>query len=93
MSYSLRFESRTSRELRKLDAQAAERIRGRLRWLIDNIEDAPREMLAGHLRGLLKLRIGDYRVAYTVDHDARIIVVHMIGHRRDIYDIDMIGDE
>lgn len=45
-------------------------------------------MLSGSLRGLPKLRIGDYRVAYTVDRTAQAVTVHMVGHRREIYDID-----
>lgn len=32
-----------------------------------------------------RIRIGDYRVLYTVDKSNKTIVVIKIGHRRDVY--------
>lgn len=32
-----------------------------------------------------RLRIGDYRILYTVDKTVQIIEIYKIGHRRDIY--------
>jgi len=43
------------------------------------------EPLKGELKGLLKLRIGDYRLLYTCDYDEKLISVHLIGHRKNIY--------
>ncbi|MEV0153962.1 type II toxin-antitoxin system RelE/ParE family toxin [Micromonospora sp. NPDC050686] len=41
--------------------------------------------LAGH-PGLLRIRVGDYRIIYTVrDHELIVLVVHL-GHRGDVYD-------
>ena len=39
----------------------------------------------GDLIGLYKFRIGDYRVIYEIVHDEKTIVIHAIGHRREIY--------
>ncbi len=39
----------------------------------------------GDLAGLYKLRVGDYRVIYEVLWDEETIVIHAIGHRREIY--------
>ena len=33
----------------------------------------------------LKIRIGDFRIIYDVDDNAKRITVEMAGHRRDIY--------
>lgn len=38
------------------------------------------------LNAMRSLRVGDYRVLYQVEHDAWIISVVSIGHRRDIYE-------
>ena len=38
------------------------------------------------LHHLRSLRVGDYRVLYHLDHEARIVSVAAIGHRHDIYD-------
>jgi mRNA interferase RelE/StbE len=34
----------------------------------------------------LRVRIGDYRIVYTVEGDVLLIVVVTVGHRRDVYD-------
>jgi len=31
-----------------------------------------------------RLRVGDYRILYTVDHGVLVIVVVTVGHRRDV---------
>ena len=41
--------------------------------------------LKGELEGLLSLRIGDMRVIYEVDTVQRLLIVHAIGSRGDIY--------
>ncbi|MBQ1393332.1 MAG: type II toxin-antitoxin system RelE/ParE family toxin, partial [Lachnospiraceae bacterium] len=40
--------------------------------------------LKGH-SNLLRLRIGDYRIIYTVDNGEYIILVIDVGNRGDIY--------
>jgi mRNA-degrading endonuclease RelE of RelBE toxin-antitoxin system len=42
------------------------------------------EPLHGDLAGLFKLREGDYRIIYQPLQRERLIVIHEIGHRRDI---------
>ncbi|MFB2835159.1 type II toxin-antitoxin system RelE family toxin [Floridanema evergladense] len=34
---------------------------------------------------MFKLRVGDYRVVYTFSTESRIITIHRIGHRSEIY--------
>ncbi|MGB9594628.1 MAG: type II toxin-antitoxin system RelE family toxin, partial [Anaerolineae bacterium] len=58
---------------------------GRIRWLAANLDAVGLEALAGDLAGLYKLRVGDYRVIYEIIHEEETIVIHMIGHRSDIY--------
>jgi mRNA interferase RelE/StbE len=43
------------------------------------------EALAGELRGAFRLRVGDYRIIYSADHEERLCKIHSIGHRRDVY--------
>ena len=42
--------------------------------------------LSGQFAGLLRFRIGDWRVVYRVNDSDRRVVVVDIGHRRDIYE-------
>ncbi len=83
--YELRMLESAVRDLQNLDAQIARRILARLRWLAENFDHLRPEALAGDLAGLFKLRVGDYRVIYEVLSEDRVLVVHMIGHRRDVY--------
>ena len=39
----------------------------------------------GDLAGFYKLRAGDYRVVYEILHDENLLVIHLIGHRSEIY--------
>ncbi|WP_365973399.1 type II toxin-antitoxin system RelE/ParE family toxin [Moorena sp. SIO4G3] len=43
------------------------------------------QALSANLSGLFKLRIGDYRVIYSFDNEAKCITIHKVAHRRDIY--------
>jgi mRNA-degrading endonuclease RelE of RelBE toxin-antitoxin system len=31
------------------------------------------------------LRVGDYRIIYTIDDAGRIVIIAQVGNRRDIY--------
>lgn len=57
----------------------------RLRWLIDNLDSVRPEPLAAAWQGYLKFRVGDWRVIYSVDRDARIITIYRIAHRGEVY--------
>ncbi|MBK9008288.1 MAG: type II toxin-antitoxin system RelE/ParE family toxin [Anaerolineae bacterium] len=41
--------------------------------------------LTGTLKGIFKLRAGDYRALYTFDGKEQTITVHMVKHRREVY--------
>ena len=34
---------------------------------------------------LLRVRVGNYRVIYEVDRDAKQVIIHHVRHRRDVY--------
>jgi hypothetical protein len=42
------------------------------------------EALTHELAGFYELSIGDYRVVYEILHAEQMLVIHTIGHRRDI---------
>ncbi|MGH8995939.1 MAG: type II toxin-antitoxin system RelE family toxin [Acidimicrobiales bacterium] len=41
--------------------------------------------LVGHLAGLLSARRGDYRIIYSIDDTAKIVLVHRVQHRGSVY--------
>jgi mRNA interferase RelE/StbE len=83
--YAIRLLKSASRELEGLDKGVATRIVRRLNWLAQNLDSINPEPLKGRLRGLYKLREGDYRIGYEILRGERVIIIHLIGHRREIY--------
>jgi mRNA interferase RelE/StbE len=83
--YNIRILDEASRELDRLDKPVGRRIVERINWLSEKLGDIRPEPLRGDLIGLFKLRIGDYRVIYEIIRDEKTIVIHAIGHRREIY--------
>jgi mRNA interferase RelE/StbE len=83
--YRVRLLDEAAKELTKLDQSVARRIVERVNWLAENLKSAHLNMLAGEFEGLFKLRVGDYRVIYELIRNEQMIIVHAIGHRREIY--------
>ncbi len=83
--YSIRILKSATRDLERLEKPVAKRISKRINWLAANLENARPEPLAADLAGLNKFRVGDYRVVYEILARENAIVIHQIGHRREIY--------
>ena len=83
--YQVEFLPQAINDLRRLDKPVAQRVASKLRWLAENFDSIRREALVGPLTKLRKLRVGDYRVIYEPDRENRLITVHLIGHRSEIY--------
>jgi len=83
--YKLDFSDEGKTSLACLDKNTGQRVLNKLKWLVQNIEVITPLPLEGDLSGLYKLRVGDYRVLYEINHHDRVITVHKVGHRREIY--------
>ncbi|NJL28829.1 MAG: type II toxin-antitoxin system RelE/ParE family toxin [Thermoanaerobaculia bacterium] len=83
--YRLRIVDSAVRDIESLDRSVAKRIRRRLGWLVENFETIRPEALTAELAGLYKLRVGDYRVVYEALREEQLLVIHAIGHRREVY--------
>ena len=82
--YALAFRPAVLRALRKLDRQTAERIKSATEALRDDPRPPGAKMLTGS-HGLLRIRVGEYRIVHAIDDQLRVVRVAAIGHRRDIY--------
>jgi mRNA interferase RelE/StbE len=83
--YTLLFTDVARANLKKLDHSIARQILSKLNWLAENFDALQPEALTAEWSGTYKLRAGDYRVLYSVYHDKNHILIHLIGHRRDVY--------
>ena len=70
-------------DLEKLDRQVARRILRKLEWFSKNFVRVIPEPLSGAWKGVYKLRVGNWRVIYTLEGNT--VVIQAIGHRREIY--------
>ena len=83
MSYSIRIKGSATKELGRLAKPARERIIE----AIDRLAENPflGNALKGELRGLRRIRVGEYRVLYEMQDDALIVLVIRVAHRRNAY--------
>ena len=70
-------------DLETLDPAVRDRVLSKVSWLQENTSRIAPKKLHRELEGLYRLRVGDYRIVYSVRGD--VIVVERVGHRRDIY--------
>jgi mRNA interferase RelE/StbE len=84
--YRLEFTDSARDELANLDRTIARRILKKLSWLAENAASYQHSALAGQWGQHYRLRVGDYRVIYTIDHEVLVILVIKIGHRHEIYE-------
>jgi mRNA interferase RelE/StbE len=82
--YSISFARSARKELEHLSGDVAERILAKIEMLAKN----PRPIGVVKLHGqknLWRMRVGDYRVVYSIDDFSKVIDVSVIRHRRDVY--------
>lgn len=84
MTWTIRYERAAERSIDALDPP----VRLRVLTAIGRLADDPRS--AGNVTALwgsdrYRLRVGDWRVIYTLHDDVLLILVLRIGHRREVY--------
>lgn len=82
--YRIELRPAAVRALGKLDPPVRYRLQGAIALLAQD----PRPPAARALQGRagLRVRVGDYRLIYTVADDVLLVVVVTLGHRREVYD-------
>ena len=84
MSYEIELSRRAEKEILKLNAA----MFGRIRAAIDGLSENPRPLGVRRLRGRegeWRMRVGRFRVLYTIEHATRRILVHRVTDRKDVY--------
>lgn len=83
--FRIEFDRCVSKDLKSVPAQDLVRIKAAISDLANNPRPYGYKQLKGKNREYLRIRVGDYRIVYTVEHQALLIVVIHVGHRREIY--------
>ncbi|MFW6118270.1 MAG: type II toxin-antitoxin system RelE family toxin [Chloroflexota bacterium] len=83
MKYSDRLEKAAEKQLEKLATEILDRITQQLMHLEHN----PRERNVQKLRGVEgnRIRVGDYRILFTINDETREVRVYRVKHRREVY--------
>ena len=82
MTYRVEFRPAALRALRKLDSDTAARVRGAITLLSREPRPPGTRKLSG--RDAYRVRVGNYRIIYTIDDAQRLVVVVVVGHRSDV---------
>jgi mRNA interferase RelE/StbE len=86
--WTVEFDDRARRELRKLDVKVQKDILRYLRVRIASSPD-PRQFgkpLRLNLAGLWRYRIASYRVICRIEEHRLVVLVLKVGHRREVYE-------
>jgi mRNA interferase RelE/StbE len=83
--YRVEVDRRVKKDLQSVATQDLARIQSAISDLATNPRPYGCKQLKGKTREYLRIRMGDYRIIYTVRDQALLIVVIRVGHRREIY--------
>ena len=82
--YSISFARSARKELEHLSGDVAERIMAKIEALAKNPRPVGVIKLHGQ-KNLWWMRLGDYRIVYSIDDFSKAVDVSVIRHRRDVY--------
>ena len=84
MRYQIRYLPGAEKDLRRLPAAVAQRARRG----IERLADDPRagKPLVGELVPFWSYRVGDYRIVYEIRQKEIVVLIVMVGNRRDVYE-------
>ena len=83
MRYAIRIKESAARELQRIERSDRERLIA----AIDRLAENPfaGSALKGELRGLRRIRVGDYRLIYELREQDLVVLVLRAAHRREAY--------
>ena len=86
MSYEIEYLEQVKKDLKGISKPCKEKIRQAIEnKLVSNLIEFGKP-LQYSLKGLRRLRVGDYRVIFQIDQPRQIVLVVKIGHRKEVYE-------
>ena len=84
--YRIEYLEQVRKDLKPISKSDKEKIRSAIESKLSSNPIEFGKPLQYSLKGLRRLRVGDYRVIFQIDQSNKIVLVTKIGHRREIYD-------
>jgi len=86
MNYEVKFHKNALKSIQKLDSSTRNRILDHINILSENPRNSELDIkIMQGFENRFRLRIGSYRVVFSIYKDQLIIVIIRIGSRGDIY--------
>lgn len=84
--HRVKFSNLAAKQLEKI-YQLDKKLYSRLIAAIETLKKSPYQgrHLKGKLAGDYSLRVGDYRIIYTVHKNTLVVYIIDLGHRKEIY--------
>ena len=82
--YTVEFRRSADKDFRRLGPVTQRRVLQATENLANNPRPAGCRKLQGS-ENAFRIRVGDYRVVYTVDDTVLIVAIERVRHRRDVY--------
>lgn len=82
--FQIRIQRRPRRYLRRLPKPVLQRIRTAIRALAENPRPQGYEALSG-FENLYRIRVGDWRVIYSIEDEELIVLIVEVGPRGQVY--------
>jgi mRNA interferase RelE/StbE len=84
VAYRLEFTEAAVQDVSALPRDIMSRVNARILTLADRPRPRGSILLQGS-RNIRRLRVGAYRVIYTVDDTEQVVTIARVRHRRDVY--------
>lgn len=81
--YKIVFAKRVRKDFRKIPKRDANRLLKAIKLLAADPLPSHSKKLKGE--ELFRIRMGNYRVIYSIEGDQMIVAVVKVGHRKDVY--------
>ncbi|NEQ99004.1 MAG: type II toxin-antitoxin system RelE/ParE family toxin [Cyanothece sp. SIO2G6] len=83
--YQVKIDRRVKKDLKGVSSDDVEKIKQSIISLAQNPRPDGCKKLKGKSKGYFRVRVGDYRIIYTVDDGVLLVVVIAVGHRKEVY--------
>lgn len=82
--YRIEFARAANKGLKSIAKVDVERLKDAIYKLAEEPKPVGAKPVKGH-PGYFRIRVGIYRVVYTIEADALVVLIIRVGHRKDIY--------
>lgn len=84
--YRIRKTAAFDKDFRKLDTVIAQRVLEKIKYCANNPALVKKvRYLPDDLSGLMKYRVGDWRILFWIDHARKEIILYGVDHRGEVY--------